>query len=466
MFKNITSFGNVGRAVGIAAVLGFGTTANAQAPARIYSDSPDGRALIADVLAHNSELQISERNVAQSRSAQREVRAGYLPSVDADFRYTKLWGGLDLGALFNPAYAALNQITGSSQFPTDISIKLPLALDAKVRVTQPLYVPQLAGAARLAAIDTRGKQVVVAITHRELVAAARKVHLGIAQTREVVAVLQTTRGLLVENLRISQLLVDTQKATQDTVLRATAQLAAHDQKLRSAQDAVRALQRQLAVLRSDGNEPPAADAPKLADAVAALPAIPDDVAALVTLAQQRRSELQGAVVQADAANAQAALVRQGRLPTVAVALDLGVQSSSYDASWDDKYAALSLVASWNIFDGGKREARATQAALARESAAFADAQTRAQIAADVRTVWDHARTARDAIATIDSRIVSERAAYELLNTRFAAGGVAQIEVLAAQTALISAQLERVLAVAELQQQMVELARVTEEAEQI
>jgi OMF family outer membrane factor len=272
--------------------------------------------------------------------------------------------------------------------------------------------------------------------------------------------------LLVENLRISQLLVDTQKATQDTVLRATAQLAAHDQKLRSAQDAVRALQRQLAVLRSDGNEPPAADAPKLPDAVAALPAIPDDVAALVTLAQQRRSELQGAVVQADAANAQAALVRQGRLPTVAVALDLGVQSSSYDASWDDKYAALSLVASWNIFDGGKREARATQAALARESAAFADAQTRAQIAADVRTVWDHARTARDAIATIDSRIVSERAAYELLNTRFAAGGVAQIEVLAAQTALISAQLERVLAVAELQQQMVELARVTEEAEQI
>jgi len=468
VFKKLTTFGNAVSIAGIVVTVGLTATptAHAESAAPIYADSPEGRALIADVLAHNSELQISEVAVAQSRSVQREVRAGYLPSVDVDFRYTKLWGGLDLGSLFNPAYAALNQITGSAQFPTDISIKLPFALDTKVRLTQPLYVPQLAGAARLAAIDTRGKQIAVAITHRELVAAARKIHLGVAQTREVVAVLQTTRGLLVENLRISQLLVDTQKATQDTVLRATAQLAAHDQKLRSAQDAVRALQRQLAVLRSDANDPAAGEAPVPTAAPSALPVIPSDVNALVALAQQRRSELRGAAVRTDAAAAQAALVRQGRLPTVAVALDLGVQSSSLDASWDNKYAALSLVASWNIFDGGKRAARATQAALARQAATATDAQTRAQIAADVRTVWDHARTARDAIATIDSRIESERAAYELLNTRFVAGGVPQIEVLAAQTALISAQLERVLAVAELQQQMVELARVTEEAEQL
>lgn len=446
----------------------------ADAPVHIYTDSPDVRALIAHVLAHNSELQIAQRSVLQRRSAQREVRAGYLPSVDLDARYTKLWGGIDLGELINPAYAALNQLTGGNQFPTDLSLRLPFPFESKVRISQPLWVPQLAGAAQLAAVDTRGKQIAVAMTRRELIAATRKLHLGMTSTRDAIVVLQTTRELLVENLRISELLVATEKSTQDTVLRATAQLAAHDQKIRATHAALRALQRRVAILSADKLEPAMMD---VADPVAtpqaslvtraamASAAIPGNVEALVTIALQRRSELAGITLQRRAADVQSELVDQGRLPTLAVALDLGLQSRSLNVAWQDRYAALSLVASWNIFDGGKRTQRRAQAALARESSGFAEQQQQAEIAAQVRTTWDAAHTARFAIMTIDERVTSERAAYQLLSQRFAAGSVAQIEVLAAQTALISAELERVLAAADLQQQLVELARLTEEPEQ-
>ena len=231
------------------------------------------------------------------------------------------------------------------------------------------------------------------------------------------------------------------------------------------------LQRRMASLTADRNDPEPSEANttasllSLRSSAAALPLIPSNVDTLVELALHRRSELAGVALQLRAAEAQSKFVDQGRLPTIAVALDLGVQSRSLNVAWQDRYAALSLVASWNIFDGGKRSERRTQAALAREASGYADQQQQAEIAAQVRNAWDAAQTARAAIATLDGRIASERAAYELLSTRFAAGSVAQIEVLAAQTALISAELERVLAAVDLQQQLVELARVTEEPEQ-
>ena len=470
MFKNKPTFGKLSIVV-VTVLAALAQSSYAQAPARIYADAPDVRVLIANVLAHNSELQIAQRTVLQRRSVQREVRASYLLSVDFDARYTKLWGGIDLGELINPAYAALNQLTGRTQFPTDLSLRLPFPFEGKVRISQPLWVPQLAGASQLAAIDTRGKQVAVAITRRELIAATRKLHLGMTGTRDVIVVLQSTRELLVENLRISELLVASEKSTQDTVLRASAQLAAHDQKIRATQDALRVLQRRMASLTADRNDPEPSEANttasllSLRSSAAALPLIPANVDTLVELALHRRSELAGVALQLRAAEAQSKFVDQGRLPTIAVALDLGVQSRSLNVAWQDRYAALSLVASWNIFDGGKRAERRTQAALAREASGYADQQQQAEIAAQVRNAWDAAQTARAAIATLDGRIASERAAYELLSTRFAAGSVAQIEVLAAQTALISAELERVLAAVELQQQLVELARVTEEPEQ-
>src|SRR5262245_44557729 len=70
---------------------------------------------------HNPELAARAVEIDERRAERAAVRAGYLPSVDLDARYTRTFGNqLDLGALVNPAYAALNQLTGTQQFPTDV----------------------------------------------------------------------------------------------------------------------------------------------------------------------------------------------------------------------------------------------------------------------------------------------------------------------------------------------------------
>jgi outer membrane protein TolC len=71
-------------------------------------------------------------------------------------------------------------------------------------------------------------------------------------------------------------------------------------------------------------------------------------------------------------------------------------------------------------------------------------------------------TAATSLTTIAVRVVSEQAAYDLLAARYAAGTVAQIDVLTAQTSLISAQIEQVIAHTVLRQQLAELARTIEQ----
>ena len=46
----------------------------------------------------------------------REARGRLLPSLSLDARYSEQSGTLDLGDFVNPAYAALNQLTGRNDF--------------------------------------------------------------------------------------------------------------------------------------------------------------------------------------------------------------------------------------------------------------------------------------------------------------------------------------------------------------
>src|SRR5262245_24086802 len=60
----------------------------------------------------------------QAAAAVREPRGLRLPTVAFSSRRTRVDGGLDLGNLVNPAYRALNPLTGTSAFPTNVGLTL------------------------------------------------------------------------------------------------------------------------------------------------------------------------------------------------------------------------------------------------------------------------------------------------------------------------------------------------------
>src|SRR5690349_20660473 len=94
----------------------------AMLPARLAAQAPADAdplgAIVTEALEHN--LTLSQAKLASRRSASElnAARAQWLPSVRLESRASDLHDAPDLGALVNPAYAALAQITGQP-FPTD-----------------------------------------------------------------------------------------------------------------------------------------------------------------------------------------------------------------------------------------------------------------------------------------------------------------------------------------------------------
>jgi outer membrane protein len=412
-----------------------------------------------------SNLALSERRLTVERRAieQQAARAGYYPSIDLGLRYSyPVLGGLDLGDLINPAYDALNQLIGTKQFPTDLKLLLPLALQASVGLRQPIYVPALPVANKLASLSHKASQVELEITRREIIAAVRVAYLGHARAAQVGALLVSTRSLLEENLRVSQQLVAADKQTRDVVFRATAELAAHDQLIRQVLEARRSAGRALNQLRGATLEE-RVQAPSQLSIPAAMPVA---LATLLQRAQTTRTELRLLGVGRSVAETERELIHASSLPTVALALDYGVQSADLSPTLDDDFATLSLVASWNVFDGGKDRKLRRAKGLEVSATEVRRRQLIDQIESEVRNAYGAAEVALAAVTAAAQRVQSAQSVYDIVTKKYAVGALPQIEEIAARTTLLQAGTDQITAATDFHLRLVELERVTESKENL
>jgi outer membrane protein TolC len=441
----------------ISGVVVLGALPLAAAAEPLRADEPALAGYVRRAAEHYPELAARAVEIDERRADRAAVRAGYLPSVDLDVRYTRTFGNqIDLGKLINPAYVALNQLLGAEQFPTDVEAELPLRLDARVRVTQPVFAPALYAGDHLAAAGVAAGVAERGVASRDVAAGVRVAYLQHARAAMVVDLLRRSRPLFEEAVRVSELLATADKTTGDTLPRAKAELAGFDQQVREVERARAAAARQLNLLIDAPIDGEVAVPAELA-VPAALAGTADD---LVATARTRRGELRVIDAGDAAGKAERELARSAYLPTVAVALDYGVQSNDIPDT-DDDYVAISVVAQWNLFAGGRDRAKVRAAELARAQLAIRKDQLADRVELEVRQAWADAETAHAAIASADERITSAQAAYDVVARRYEAGAVAQIELIAARTALLGAQTDRIVAVTDLHLRLVELDRVAE-----
>ena len=382
-----------------------------------------------------------ERLAADRAEAEvREARGLFLPTVAFDARYSEMSGGLNIGDFINPAYGALNEITGSNRFPTDVDARLPLAQETRIRIAQPLYQPAIAENHRLRRTlrDLQGHALGAAT--RQLAADVQTAYLDYARSVRVVELYRATLPLLDENLRVAERLVARGTATPDAVLRARAERGETQQALAEAEvRSAAALHRFNHLLNRDLGTP----VEVLPDTALAF-SMPVDEDEAVRRALAGREELRQSDAGIAAAESQVRLAGAARLPTVSLAVDYGIQGSDYRLSADDDFAVASLVVQWNAFNGGQTGARRQQARIAADQARAGRAQAEQQIELQVRTAWRSAQAARGAIATAEDRLAAARRTWELVQRRYQEGIAPQIELLDARTAYTSAGLNLIL----------------------
>lgn len=373
----------------------------------------------------------------------REARALRLPSVSFSTRRSETSGGLDLGDLVNPAYRALNQLTGTSAFPTDVGLTLPLRQESRVRVAQPIYQPAIGAGIRAVSSARDAEAAAVRSAARQLVAQVQTSYWQVASAGRVVELYRATLPLLDEHVRVNERMLANGTVTPEAVLRARAERSEVQQQLAEADQQRAAAARAFNLLLDRALDSPIELLPDSALDVGGGPdSLPVDE--LVRHALAAREELRQATFAIDAATAQEKVASAAFLPTIGVAVDYGIQGDNYRFDRNHDALVASVVVEWSAFNGGRDEARRQQAGIAGSRARLARRDLERRVELDVRQAYDAERVARAAILTAQDRVAAAQRGFELVSRRHAEGLASQIEFIDARTAATRAALNLIL----------------------
>lgn len=396
--------------------------------------------LVAAALKHNRSLETERLAERRAHAEVAEARGLFFPSVTIDSRYSAQDGTLSLGDLLNPAFAALNDLRGTNDFPTNLDLTLPLAHESRVRLTQPLFNETIRRNYALARERHAGQDARRRGAARRLAAEVQIAYLSLGAARSAAAVYDASLALVAENERVTERLLAAGRGTADQVFRARAERSDVVQRLAEAREQVHSAGRllnQILGRRLDTPVPSVPDSALTFDL-----AITEEAAVSGALA--RREELEQAGAGIGAARAGVGLATAAFFPTVALALDYGYQGQDVTFDRQSDYWLASVVVSWNLFNGGRDAARrvAARAELERQRVTRQDVEDKIRL--EVRQAYEAAVVAREAIVTAEARVAAARRTFDLVRRRYEEGVATQIEFLDARTQLTSAELNRTL----------------------
>lgn len=390
--------------------------------------------------AWRANLGLAAERLAERRSAAEvhEARALFLPSLALESRQSHFSGVPNIGDFVNPAYGALNQLTGTTRFPTNSYVTLPQRHDSHVELRQPLFNEAIRANYAVARGRNDGERLQVLTVARRLAAEVQILFLNEASARRAVEIYEASFALVQENERVAERLVAAGRATPEAVFRARAERSAVEQQLAEGRQQRAAAARAFnQVLR----RPLEAPVEVIPDSALGMPlAIDADAAVAHALAHREELKQLDAGVRTGQAAVRAATA--AFLPSVALAVDYGYQGA--DAALDRPYWVTSLVVSWNLFNGGRDAARRSAAGLEVERVQTLRRDIEERVALEVRTAFEAATVARGAIATADARLAAAEHTFELVRRRYEEGIASPIEFVDARTALTAAQLNRVV----------------------
>ncbi len=398
-----------------------------------------------------------------SEAAFAESRNAYLPSVGVQSRYTRSAGGrtieFPVGDLLNPVYAALNDVTGSSAFPTidneQIRFLRKTEQETKANLVQPVFLPGASAWRRAASADAQRAGLTVASVERDVAAGIRDTYLSWLQANQAVLIIEAARDQLREAHRATSALLENGLATNDAVFRIDADLSDIRQQLAMANNQVNLAAAALNTLLSRP-----LDSSIESVEVELLEAGFRAQNATLGAPIEARPELKVLDAAQDAAAAGVAQERSGRLPQVVVAADWGIQGTRYTFSDDSDFRTASVVATWTLFDGRRRSARIPRAAAQQRQVAAQRAAVQDQLELEVQAArWRLELAESNVLAARDGR-TSAASAFRLTERRYSEGMATVLELLDARRILTLADQQVLLSRMDVLRAHVELLRVT------
>lgn len=399
-------------------------------------------------LQANLGLQAASLDVERSQAALDAAQSRFFPELAFAARYTRAEGGrqveLPFAALLNPVYGSLNQLLAASGRPAEFpqiedrgfAFLREREQDTRLTLRQPLYAPAIPAAVRGQRALLEGSEYARLAFARRLKRDVTVAYLGWLQASKTVAIVDSSRALLAENLRVNESLFRNGKITQDQVLRANAELLAVDQQLREAQNGQSQARSYLNFLLNRELETPLERAEPEAESARAA----QDLAQLRAAALGNRPEIAQLERAVAASAAQRDVARAARKPTLALGADGGTQGEKYEFGSGRNFATVSLLLDWTLFDGGARRAEVRAADAGARRAQLQRDELAQQVQLEVQQALDRLQTTADSLRTAEARAEAARAGFRIAGRKRDEGAISQVEFIDARNALTGAEL--------------------------
>ncbi len=408
----------------------------------------------------NLALNAAGADVRRAQAQLDEARARYRPTLSLSARYSAADGGrtqaLPVGDLVNPAYRTLNellQVQGQPPRFADIDNQEIRFLrereqDTHLRLTQPLYAPGIGAGIAAADAALAATDAARAAYERTLVRDIEVAYLDWLRAKASLQIVEASRELLAENLRVNQVLHDNGKITLDQVLRAQAEMLAVEQQSQFVANGVTQarnyfnflLNRPLDSVIESSTTPDPDSQVREQLVLLGNEALAMGDHKLERQAQRARAEVKQIDAQVRAANAGIDVERANTLPSLGFAVDAGIQGEDYGFGSGQNYAIASVVLDWRIADFGQSRSRVAAARATLERAQIARQEVDSQIALEVRQAADRLRTSQASLATAQARQQAAAEGFRIAARKRDAGSIAQVEFIDARSALTSAEL--------------------------
>ena len=393
-------------------------------------------------LENNLALKQKESSFRQSLEALNEARGLFYPAVSLNARYTVSEGGrvidFPVGDLMNPVYATLNQLTASNLFPQienqQIRFLRPREQETKLRLIQPVINTDLYYNAKIKKELSVSEEINLEQYKRELIAGIKKAYYTVGMTESLLNMLEETRLLLLENIRVNTKLVENNKITRDNLLRSQTELSKFEQQLQVA-----AKNQQVAAGYFNFllNRPLTDSILVEAPIISPLPAGLQDN--YTQQAVQNREEIKNLEQYGHISDLSIKMNRSSRLPDLFVLADYGFQGESYQFNKNQDYMQASVVLSWDLFNGFQNKARIRQALIQKEMVERQLDEAKSQIELQVINAMHELKASEAGVTAAENQAWSAREGFRLVRRKYEEGQASLIEFMDARNSLTQAE---------------------------
>ena len=406
-------------------------------------------------------LVLKEKNIELERSllALKDAKSFFLPALDFGASYTLASGGrtigFPVGDLLNPVYSTLNQLTGTNAFPQLENVSEQLLpdnfYDARFRASMPIVNTDLIYQKQI-----REKQVLLSeyelkIYRANLVQDIKLAYYNFCTAYTAIEVIRSSQGLVEQNLKDNQSLLENGKGLPSSVLRAESEveninalMIEAESRKQNAVHYVNFLLNRPIDTELDFEEHLANPA-ELASLMGE-----DDLSARPELLQIQTAEsIQETAVKAS---------KSYWVPKLNTYADLGSQSFDWAFDRDSKYALLGFNLSVPVFQAGRNRNQIHRNELGLQTVQTQKDLLSDKLELDLELTKNEVKTNQAALRSAEKKLESSAAYFRLVDRGFREGANSLIEFIDARNQLTQASLQKTINSYNLLKSMAQLER--------